>query len=179
VADSATMQTPRLTLVATTIEHLQAELHTPERFPTLLGAVVPASWPPGLYDRDAMEYFLDRLQQEGAGAVGWYGWYAVLRANGTEPATLVASGGYFGPPTANGTVEIGYSVVPEYRRKGYATELVEALTGRALGLPFVRRVVAEAHADNTASLAVLARCGFRNVGAGREPGRLRFARDTA
>jgi [ribosomal protein S5]-alanine N-acetyltransferase len=179
VLDVASLQTPRLTLVPTTIEHLQAELHAPEQLFALLGAVVPPGWPPGQYDRDAMEFFLARLQEEGAAAFGWYGWYAVLRANGTDPAILVASGGYFGPPTADGTAEVGYSVVPEYRRRGYATELVEALTTRAFGVPGVRRVVAEAHADNGASIAVLARCGFRQVGAGRDPGHLRFARDAA
>ena len=177
MADVVSLQTPRLTLVPTTVEHLRVELHAPERLSTLLEAVVPAGWPPGEYDRDAMEFFLERLQEGGAGAVGWYGWYAVLRATASHPAVLVASGGYFGPPT-DGTAEVGYSVVPDYRGKGYATELVEALTARALGMGCVR-VVAEAHEDNAASLAVLARCGYRKVGAGREAGHLRFARHAA
>jgi RimJ/RimL family protein N-acetyltransferase len=179
VADFANVQTPRLTLVPTTVEHLRAELRGADQLAELLGAVVPLDWPPGLYDRDAMVFFLERLEAGGAAAVGWYGWYVVLRANGPSPATLVASGGYFGPPTPDGIVEVGYSVVPQYRGRGYATELVEALASRAFVVPGVCRVVAEAHADNAASIAVLTRCGFRPVGAGRDPSHLHFARNAA
>ena len=44
-----------------------------------------------------------------------------------SPPTLVGAGGYFGPPDADGTVEIGYSVLPEWQRHGYATQMTEAL----------------------------------------------------
>ena len=163
------LRTARLDLLATTLDHLQAEIEAPEQLAVLLGAVVPPSWPPGLYDRDAMVFFQARLGEGGAAAVGWYGWYAVLRAEADRPATLVASCGYFGPP-ADGTVEIGYSTAPEWRGRGYAAEFVEALTARALATPGVRRVVAETHDDNAASIRVLERCGFHRVGPGRDPG---------
>jgi ribosomal-protein-alanine N-acetyltransferase len=168
------MRTTRLELIPTTIEHLEAELHEPQRLAHLLGAVIPLGWPPGQYDRDAMQFFHAMLTERGAAAVGWYGWYAIRRAANDHPATLVASGGYFGPPSADGVVEIGYSVVPDHRRQGYATELVQALTARALDLPKVMRVVAEVHEDNVASVTVLSRCGFRRIGAGRDPGHFRY-----
>jgi [ribosomal protein S5]-alanine N-acetyltransferase len=168
--------TARLLLVPTTIEHLEAELHAPHRLPEMLGVVVPAGWPPGLYDRDAMEFFHARMLEAGTAAAGWFGWYAIRRATTDGPAILVASGGYLGPPASDGTVEIGYSVVPEYRNQGYATELVSALTNRALTLfvAGVRRVVAEVDEQNGASQKVLRRCGFAPVGSGREPGHTRF-----
>ncbi len=170
------IKTARLLLVPTTVEHLEAELHAPGRLPELLGVVVPAGWPPGLYDRDAMAFFHARMLEAGSAAAGWYGWYAIRRATTDGPAILVASGGYLGPPTLDGTVEIGYSVVPEYRNHGYATELVSALTNRALALLVagVRRVVAEVDDQNSASRKVLMRCGFDPVGSGREPGHTRL-----
>ena len=100
----------------------------------------------------------------------------MLRAAEGRPATLVGGCGYFGPPADDGTVEIGYSVVPEHRRQGYAGECVEALTARALATPGVRWVVAEVHQDNAASVGVLRRCGFHWVSAGREAGYDRYAR---
>jgi RimJ/RimL family protein N-acetyltransferase len=169
------MVTARLRLLAATVEHLEEELQTPGRLSELLGAVVPAGWPPGLYDRDAMAYFHVRLTEGGPTGVGWYSWYAIRRATADAPAVLVASGGYFGPPGLDGSVEIGYSVVPDYCGQGYATELVGALTNRALGLACVRRVVAEVHERNVASMKVLERCGFVRVGTGRETGNARFA----
>jgi RimJ/RimL family protein N-acetyltransferase len=175
VHDPHLIHTPRLDLVATTLDHLRIELETPSLLGAALGAVIPPSWPPGLYDRDAMTFFQARLTEGGPAAVGWYGWYAVLRPAEGHPATLVASCGYFGPPAADGTAEIGYSVAPEHRGQGYARECVDALTARALATPGVRWVVAEAHAENAASVAVLRRCGFHWVSAGREAGCDRYA----
>ena len=88
---------------------------------------------------------------------------------------LVASGGFPGM-SVKGTVEIGYSVLPQFQAKGYATEMVSALVHWVLAQPEVQRVVAEANAENKASLRVLAKVGFVPVGAGREPQHLRFER---
>jgi ribosomal-protein-alanine N-acetyltransferase len=172
--DPHRIHTPRLDLVAATVDHLRAELDAPERLGALLGVVVPPGWPPGFYDRDAMTFFHARLAEGGAGAVGWYGWYALLRAAEGRPATLVTGAGYFGPPLADGTVEIGYSAVPDHRGRGYTTEVVQALTARALAAPGVLRVVAEVHEENVASLKVMDRCGFHRIGAGRDPGHHRY-----
>jgi [ribosomal protein S5]-alanine N-acetyltransferase len=171
------IQTARLDLAAASLKHLDAELESPQRFKCLLGAEIPRSWPPGEYDRHAISYFHDRLMEVGDTLADWYVWYAIRRATADRPATLVACGGYFGPPSADGTVEIGYSVVPEWRRHGFATELVQALTTRAFDDPSVRRILAETTVENAASIGVLTRCGFRRMGTGREPHYDRFQLD--
>ena len=173
------MRTARLELVAARLEHLEAELLGPERLEKLLGAKLLPSWPPGEYDRFAVAYFRDRLIEGGEAVAVWYVWYAIQPVTAGSPATLVACGGYFGPPSADGTVEIGYSVVPERRRRGYATELVQALTKRAFDAPDVRRILAESDVENVASIGVLTRCGFRRQGTGREPHYDRFQLDRA
>ncbi len=154
------IETTRLILIPTTLEHLEVELNAPEQFGELLGAVAPASWPPGLYDRDAMQFFHVKLTEGGDAAVGWYGWYAIQKAVGNRPSVLVACGGYFGPPTADGLVEIGYSVAPEFRRRGFATELIAALVERAVQWIGVRRIAAETGADNIASRRCLKSAAF-------------------
>ena len=130
---------------------------------------MPPGWPPGEYDRFAAAYFHDRLLEQGDAVAPWYSWYAIRRPTADHTATLIGCGGYFGPPTPDGTVEIGYSVVLEWRRQGYAREMVQALTTRAFAAPEVRRILAEADVENLASIAVLTRCGFRKMGTGREP----------
>ena len=170
------IRTARLDLIVTTVEHLRTELDAPSTLGEALGVEVPEGWPPGFYDRDAMEFFLARGLESGESARGWYGWYGVLRAADGERGLLVAAGGYLGPPSADGTVEIGYSVVGSARGRGYATEVANALCERALATPGVERVVAEAHEFNEASVKVLLRCGFSRVGPGREPQYLRFER---
>lgn len=169
------LRTARLTLHPASADHLRAELDGPGAFAALLGAAVPASWPPGEYDRAAQRYFLDCLAAAGDAAVGWYGWYAVRGTDEEAPATVVACGGYFGPPTEAGVVELGYSVCPEWRGRGFATELAGALAAHAARQPGVTRVVAHTDYGNPASVRVLVRSGFAPDGAGAEPGMVRFA----
>ena len=84
---------------------------------------------------------------------------AVLR--GTRE--VVARGGFHAPPDADGTVEIGYSVQPNRRRQGLATELAAGLIGWAREQG-AARCLASTSPDNAASQAVLARLGFLRTG---------------
>lgn len=170
-----TLRTKRLVLVATTLAHLDAELVSPVELGALLQAHVPESWPPGEYDRAAVEFFRARLLENPEG-VGWLGWYALHRPDPDRPPVVVGSGGYFGPPGADGTVEIGYSMVPEFRGMGFATELVQALLRRAFSVPGISQVIAHTHPENIGSVTVLERCGFSFSGPGLEPGTVRYSR---
>jgi RimJ/RimL family protein N-acetyltransferase len=166
--------TPRLDLVAATLEHLSAELESPARLAALLGAEVEAGWPPGEYDRDAQVFFRDALAAGGDEAVGWFGWYAVRRADAGRRAVVVGAGGFLGPPNDDGEVEIGFSVVDSWRGHGYASEMAAALVSIALADRRVARIVAHTTEANTASCGVLRRAGLQRVGAGPEPGSVRF-----
>lgn len=167
--------TPRLLLLAASRALLTAELHKPQYFPVLLGAVLPADWPPGEYDQEAMRYFLAQLTAGGRTAAGWYNWYALLKPTGDTPRTLVGSGGFMGPPDAAGTAEIGYSIAAGWRGQGLATELVGGLVQQAAATGMVHRLVAHARAGNPASQQVLRRNGFNFLGPGTD-GYLRFER---
>ena len=133
------MRTPRLELVAARLEHLDAELESPVRLKNLIGAEVLPSWPPGEYDRHAIGYFRDRLNEGGEAVVPWYVWYAIQPAAAGSPAILVACGGYFGPPSPDGTVEVGYSVV----RSGAATVMQPNWCKHSRSVPSTRRACAE------------------------------------
>ena len=170
------LRTTRLDLVATTLRHIEAELDNPQALQPLLGAVIPPGWPPGEYDRHALEFFRERLTTGGPSHVGWYGWYAITRDTAGRRDTLVAGGGYFGPPS-DGSVEIGYSVIPDARERGYATELVEALVTHAFACDDVRYVMAHTSDSNIGSTRVLAKCGFTPIGPGNEPGTVQYRRE--
>ncbi len=167
------IDSPRLTLVAATLRHLEAELTGPLSLGALLGAEVSASWPPGEYDRNAQEYFQGRLAAASPADAGWFGWYAITAHEPFTSPTLVAAAGFLGPPDADGTAEIGYSVLPEVTGRGFATEAVRALGTWAIGNG-AARVIAHTTRANQASIAVLARCGFVEDGPGAEPGTFRF-----
>jgi [ribosomal protein S5]-alanine N-acetyltransferase len=172
---SLRVRTPRLELIAATLELLEAELAGPEALGEILGVPVPDSWPPGEYDQEALDFFVSRVFIYGPSVVGWYNWYAIqIGADGRREA-LVAGAGYMGPPMED-LVEIGYSVVPEARGRGFATEIVQGLVTHALAVDRVHMVIAHTLVSNAPSQAVLKRAGFLAAGPGAEPGVLRFER---
>ncbi len=170
-----TVRTPRLELLAASLDLLEAELAGAAALGAMLGVPVPDSWPPGEYDQDALDFFALHIAAEGAAAVGWYNWYAIMIGPDGSREALVGGAGYMGPPVG-GQVEIGYSVVPEARGRGFATEIVEGLAMRALAAPDVHTVIAHTLQSNHASQAVLKRAGFVAAGAGTSAGVLRFER---
>jgi RimJ/RimL family protein N-acetyltransferase len=164
------LATRRLTLVAATAGHMHADLESREALARSLRVAVPDSWPPDLYDHDAIRYSLAMLEDPAND--GWSFYYVVTNTPGP---TLVGLAGYKGHPTADGTVEIGYGILPAYQRRGFATEAAGALITNAFRHDAVRRVIAETLPDLDGSKGVLRRCGFAFVGDGSEPGVIRFA----
>ncbi len=89
-----------------------------------------------------------------------HGFVLVQRTSGG----VVGRCGFKGPPGADGVVEIAYGVAPEHQGKGYATEAAAALAGYALSHEQVRTVWAHTLPQPNASMRVLTKCGFRQVG---------------
>jgi RimJ/RimL family protein N-acetyltransferase len=111
-----------------------------------------------------MEFFLSCFENGGEIAQGWYGWYAINIDPASGKRSLVGSGGYFGPPDDNGVVEIGYSVLPEWQRRGYATEMVNVLVAHASLFEKTNSIIAHTSPENEASKRVLISNGFRETG---------------
>ncbi|MRS63501.1 GNAT family N-acetyltransferase [Larkinella terrae] len=157
---SAFLYSPRLLFIASSPSLLRVELSDRQQLGQILNVDIPADWPPGEYDQDAMRFFLDQQETGGPDAIGWYGWYVVALPTADTPATLVAGGGYFGPPDAEGSLEIGYSVSEHWRSRGFATEIVDTLVNHAWKQPGVTRIIAHTLPDNQASIGVLTKNGF-------------------
>ena len=89
----------------------------------------------------------------------------VARAVVAEPdGVVVGHAGFHGPPDERGMVEVGYSVDPAFRRRGFAKAMLAGLLERARAEPGVRVVRASISPDNVASLATIAGFGFSRVG---------------
>src|SRR5215213_18454 len=116
--------TPKLRLIPGTKDSLRAELKSPAALGEVLGVHVPESWPPELYDADAVTWNLGALESKRI-PPDWGLYYITTLAHDGDPPWLVGAGGFKGEPDDTGTVEIGYSVVPEQRRRGYARDAVE------------------------------------------------------
>ena len=168
------LRTDRLELVPGTAALGRAEIGDRARFAALLGAEVPASWPPPENDEATMAFFTEYVEKH-PDSVGWAAWYILLVGEDNRK-TAIGSCGFTARPDDTGTVETGYSILPEHQRRGYAPEAVAALVDWAFGHPSVMRVIAHTFPALRQSIRVLEKCGFTLTGPGQEEGTIRFER---
>jgi ribosomal-protein-alanine N-acetyltransferase len=156
-----------VSLVPATAAMIDAELEGADRLGTLLGAAVPPDWPPEHHTGEVLRVTQDALGRPGA--AGWWLHYVLMAED--RSATLAGVAGYKGPPT-NGVVEIGYSVVPSFQRRGIATaacaSLIDAAWGRGAHV-----VTAQTLPELEPSIGVLRKLRFQPAQS-LEPGVLAF-----
>jgi RimJ/RimL family protein N-acetyltransferase len=167
------LDTPRLRMIAANTQLVSADLQGRAALARELDIEVPANWPPDLYDHQALKYALTELAEPSTR--GWFFWYLQLR----EPAArqLIGICGFKGRPDARGSVEIGYSILSQFRQRGFASEAVQGLVGWAFSHSTVSEVTAETFPYLSQSIGVLRKCGFRPAGRGSEQGVVRYAID--
>jgi ribosomal-protein-alanine N-acetyltransferase len=166
--DVPRLRTRRLELIAATPELARAAVAGNAALARALEVGVPDSWPPPMHG-DAQAEMAAKLAADPSLA-GWSFWFVVDSA----ALELVGSIGFVGHANDEGVVEIGYSMGDKYQRRGFATEAMGALIDWAFSHEHVRRVRAQTFPYLTASIRVLEKNGLSLVGAGDEPGTLRF-----
>jgi ribosomal-protein-alanine N-acetyltransferase len=90
------------------------------------------------------------------------GWFvrAILRKDGS---VLIGHCGFHGFPEDVGRAEIGYTIFPPYRRRGYAAEAVQGLVDWAASSGS-QDVFASVSSNNVASLGLVRKLGFQQTG---------------
>jgi RimJ/RimL family protein N-acetyltransferase len=167
VALDPVISTPRLRL----------ELIDGEQAARMLAGERQASWHPDYPRRDDLDgisMIPPPSSGAGAEALSWSPRHVVRAFDGL----VVGSIGFFGPPSPGDDgvpeAEVGYGLVEDARGRGVATEAVSGLLAHTdrIGV----RVRASVAPDNTASVRVLAKCGFTDLRGSDEEGNLVMAR---
>ncbi len=160
-ADIAPIHTRRLTLESMSVPFMEAlARHDLDTAARAADAEVPA------WMADELEHFLNfRLAQLAADPSirEWLGRAIVLTTEGGS-RRVIGSIGFHGPPDAEGRLEVGYSVDPPYRRRGYAREAIRALFDWAHARYGVATFIASISPDNEPSLILASQFGFMQVG---------------
>jgi len=120
----------------------------------LIGATLAPAWPlPDLLDILPLQATASPWQRR-------YGIWAIVERSTN---TVIGDVGFHGPPDETGATEIGYSVIPDRRGRGYATEAATALVEWAVRQPRITVILARCEAANAASIRTLERIGFGRV----------------
>jgi [ribosomal protein S5]-alanine N-acetyltransferase len=155
------IETLNLRLIPCELHHLEAFLLDREKLGRVLGVTVPANWPE--FPETIPRVF--ELLKSDPLAVEW-GYHLFVHR---EDRALVGEGGYKGRPDKDGMVEIGYAIVPEYRRRGYALEAARGLASHAFSHTEVSMVQAHTLPAGVASINVLRKLGMRFAGTAHDP----------
>jgi RimJ/RimL family protein N-acetyltransferase len=157
---------PHMRLVPISLKTLDAEDHSGAALANLLGVEAPRHWPAPFNDADVRKWMRGRLGDSGIDG-RWLSYYIVADVGDEE--TLVGNCGFKGPPDPSGAVEVGYSIVPDYHRKGIGTAALRGLVEIAFDDERVARVTAETPASFVASRGLLEKCGFVAVSERTDP----------
>ncbi len=152
--------TPRLSLIPCTTEHLLGLIQHPERFAELTGFPVAEGLRNFFVSGEVSPEWLAQLEKSSHPDPWRYGFFVLER----ESHTAIGTAGFKGPPDGADTVEIAYGIVPAFEGRGYATEAAGALVEFASASGEVRLVRAHTLPERNASARVLEKCGFRLLG---------------
>lgn len=157
----AAMATPGITLLSATAEMIDAAIADSARLSRLLNAAIAPSW---VEFPESLPYVKNKLAED----PDWEEWGTVFFVL-EEPRTLVGMGGFKGAPSPDGTVEIGYSIAPDFRGQGLATAAARQLLRRAFASSRVWAVDAHTRPERNASTRVLEKVGMRLLGEISDP----------
>lgn len=94
---------------------------------------------------------------------------AIVRAEPGTPREAIGHLNFHAGPDEAGQVEIGYTLLPGARLKGYAIEAVRAMFDWATRVHGVRRFRASVAPDNERSINLISKLGFVHTGEQWDP----------
>ncbi|HEX8173837.1 MAG TPA: GNAT family N-acetyltransferase [Pyrinomonadaceae bacterium] len=158
------IETERLKLIPCELEHFEALLRDDRELAAMLGVSLADDFLGSKEAREAIPYSYEYLKTH-PGALGWWMHMFIHVAD----KAFIGVGGFKGEADADGMVEIGYSIAPDYRRRGLATEAARGLIAYAFSHPHVTRVDAHTLPERNPSTRVLEGAGLKFMGTVHDP----------
>ena len=150
------IETKNLKLISGDTEILQSAIAGNDMLARKINATVNDNWTE--FGVNALQYSLNKLA-ESVNEKDWWTYFPLLK----NENILIGCGGYKGKPTKEGIVEVGYEIAPNYRNRGFATEMAKGLIANALNDSRVKSIIAHTLGQNNPSTSVLQKCGFEKV----------------
>lgn len=150
------LTTERLLIIPCSLHIAKAVILDSTYLQTFLRVEVPEGWPANEL-RAYLPYYIEALERDPA-LLGWGVWILIEE----NLKTVIGDAGFKGRPDEDGMIELGYSIHPDYRNQGYASEAAEALVDWAfICHDEVRVIHAECSKENLPSMRVLQKLGMQ------------------
>jgi ribosomal-protein-alanine N-acetyltransferase len=163
--------TSRLSLIAITPEMVQSEQANDHHLGELIQCAIPTNWPPVDWEPHVFDFVVAQFEQH-PDQIGWHRYVTFVPANGVR--TLIGSLGAFSKPANPAECEVGYSILPPFERRGFATEGTLALIDYLRGEQQLTSIIAHTFPRLTGSIRVMEKCGLTFEGPGEEEGTIRY-----
>ncbi len=160
-----TIDTRRLQLTPYAPAHLLALIEGDARFEECFGLPAADGLRAFIVSDDVSPAWLAQLRASST-PDPWIHGYAVVDR---DSHSVIGTVGFKGAPNEEGMVEVAYGIVPDFQRRGYATEAVGAVVAFVFRDGRVTLVRAHTLPTPNASTEVLAKCGFKHVGEVEDP----------
>jgi len=154
------IHTPRLRLLALTLDQLKQYLNKPDDLEVGLGFAIAPIDPAGPVHR-AINIKISKMSQAAESDHLWYTYWLIVPRLEHFGAGLI---GFKGIPNGLGEAKIGYGIEPAYQRRGYMTEAAGLLVEWAFQSGRCQAVTAETLPDNIPSQRVLQKIGMQRYG---------------
>ncbi len=149
------ISTKNLVIISCDLEMLDLLLENKSWFQKKYLISVPKSWP---VSPEALPVFREMIFFDNT-IVGWLNYLVIHK----QDKVLIGDCGFLGKPNNSKAVEIGYSIIPEYRGNGYAKEMVETLIKQAFTSKKVKRIIARTLVENIPSNKILKKNCFKII----------------
>ncbi|MFN8671122.1 MAG: GNAT family protein [Candidatus Sericytochromatia bacterium] len=145
------METKNIKLILCDENILKKALEGNNELSLYLNLEVPNNWTE--FGELPIQYALEKLNDPKE--LGWWTYFPIHKKDNK----LIGTCGYKGSPNSENTVELGYEIIPDYRNKGFATEITNLLIDNAFSKG-VKKIIAHTLAEYNPSTKVLAKCNF-------------------
>lgn len=163
--------TPHLSLIAITPEMVQSEKANDHRLGELIQCAIPDNWPPVDWEPHVFDFILAQFNEHPE-QIGWHRYVTLVPPNGTR--TLIGCLGASSKPTNPAECEIGYSILPPFEGRGFATEGTMALIDYLRRDPQLTSIIAHTFPRLPASIRIMEKSGLTFDGPGDEEGTIRY-----
>lgn len=151
------IDTRRLKIIPFTKEIIQAAIQQNNEQLSKLDIIPTIEWPePGLIE--ALPYFNQQIIDHGI--TGYNSWLILDK----QTNDIIGSLGFINEPDDNGSIEIGFGIIPSKRCQGYCEEAANALIKWVEIKPEVKMITAQCNDDNERSIKLLKKIGFKKKG---------------